>query len=138
MPAVAAARPFREGLLKLTPPRLLGSRCGRCATVTFPPREFCPGCRAVEPITETELSPEGTVYSFTVVRQAPPGIEVPYVLAYIDLPEGVRVLGQVVGVAPEAVTIGVGVRLEPTAFGRDGDGTELVGYRFRAASEVTA
>ncbi|MGW4587830.1 Zn-ribbon domain-containing OB-fold protein [Amycolatopsis thermoflava] len=132
MPAVAAARPFRDGLLKLTPPRLLGSRCDRCATVSFPAREFCPGCRAVEGIRETELSPAGTVYSFTVVRQAPPGVEVPYVLAYIDLPEGVRVLAQISGVAPEDVAIGLPVHLELTTTGQDADGADLVGYRFRA------
>ncbi|WP_236791873.1 Zn-ribbon domain-containing OB-fold protein [Amycolatopsis sp. GM8] len=138
MPAVAAARPFREGLLKLAPPRLLGSRCDRCATVSFPAREFCPGCRAVDAIAETELSPAGSVYSFTVVRQAPPGIAVPYVLAYVDLPEGVRVLAQVSGVAPEEVTIGLPVHLELTAFDQDAEGADLVGYRFRAGSEVAA
>ncbi|GAA5165357.1 MULTISPECIES: Zn-ribbon domain-containing OB-fold protein [Amycolatopsis] len=138
MSAVAAARPFREGLLELAPPRLLGSRCGRCATVAFPPREFCPACRATTGITGTALPAEGVVYSFTIVRQAPPGIEVPYVLAYVDLPDGVRVLGQVAGIEPDEVAIGLPVHLELTPFGRDDDGTELVGYRFRATGKEEA
>lgn len=131
-------RPFREGLLALEPPRLLGSRCSACGAATFPARAFCPSCRTgtVEP---AELSPIGRVHSFTVVRQAPPGTEVPYTLAWVDLPEDrVRLMAQVVGVAPEAVTLDMPVDLELAPFGTAEDGTELVGFCFRATGEVAA
>ncbi|BBF99623.1 MULTISPECIES: Zn-ribbon domain-containing OB-fold protein [Pseudonocardia] len=129
-------RPFREGLLALEPPRLLGSRCTDCGAASFPARAFCPSCRtgAVEP---TELSPDGRVHSFTVVRQAPAGVEVPYTLAWVDLPtDRVRLMAQVVGVVPEAVALDMPVALELTPFGTAEDGAELVGYRFRATGEV--
>lgn len=122
------ARPFREGLLRLEPPALLGSRCTACGATAFPPREFCPACRAGDGLTESALSTEGRVHSFTVVRQAPPGIEVPYVLGWIDLPaDEVRLMAQVVGVASEEVELGMPVDLELTPFDEG-----LLGYRFRA------
>ncbi len=130
----AGAVPFRPGLLELSPDgggHLVGSRCGGCGATFFPPRRVCSRCLddALEP---TALSTFGTVHSCTVVHQAAPGFEVPYALAYVDLPEGVRVLGQVEGVAPEEVRIGAAVELELAPVGSDAEGRELVGYRWRA------
>jgi uncharacterized OB-fold protein len=137
-----AARPFREGLLRLDPPRLLGSRCSACGTLAFPAREFCPSCRAVEGLIEAELGTQGRVRTFTVVRQAPPGVPVPYVLAQVDLADDdVRLLATVVGVAPEDVALDMPVALELTPFGTAADGAPLLGYRFRvteAPEEVAA
>lgn len=131
------ARPFRDGLLRLDPPRLLGSRCPACGTTAFPPRTFCPGCRAVDGLEETELGVEGRVHSFTVVRQAPPGVEVPYVLAQIDLPaDDVRLMARVVGVAPAEVVLDMPVTLDLAPVGTAEDGAVLVGHRFTAAAEV--
>jgi uncharacterized OB-fold protein len=80
------------------------------------------------------------VCTFTVVRQAPPGVEVPYVLAQIDLPaDDVRLMATVVGVEPEDVVIGMPVVLDLVPFGVDADGASLLGYAFRAATaEETA
>jgi uncharacterized OB-fold protein len=125
--------------VSLEPPRLLGSRCGACATTTFPPREFCPACRAVDGLRRAELETRGRVHSFTVVRQAPPGVAVPYVLAWVDLPaDWVRLMATVVGVEPEEVELDQPVELELTPFSTDPDGTELVGFRFRAADPEVA
>ncbi|GAA4709466.1 OB-fold domain-containing protein [Pseudonocardia yuanmonensis] len=138
-PAPTQTRPFREGLVSLEPPRLLGSRCGACATTTFPPRAFCPACRAVEGLEQTELDTRGRVHSFTVVRQAPPGVAVPYVLAWVDLPaDQVRVMATVVGVEPEAVALDQPVELELTPFATAEDGAELLGFRFRATERGVA
>jgi uncharacterized OB-fold protein len=134
---LAAARPFREGLLALDPPRLLGSRCAACVTTTFPPRGFCPTCRTAEGLQRVELAGKGRVHSYTVVRQAPLGVEVPYVLAWVDLPsDQVRLMSTVVGIAPEEVLLDLPVELELAPFGTADDGAELVGYRFRAAEVV--
>jgi uncharacterized OB-fold protein len=60
------------------------------------------------------MSGSGTVYSFTIVRRAfHPGFaaELPYIVALVELPEqaGLKILSRVVGVAPEAVHIGLPV-----------------------------
>ncbi len=79
------------------------------------------------------LSTEGTVYTYTVVHQSTPAFEVPYVLGYVDLAEGVRVLGQITGCDPGDVRIGMPVVLTVEPFGEDEEGRELAGYRFRPA-----
>ena len=58
-----------------------------------------------------EASGRGTVYSYTVTHLPPEGFEgrEPYVLVSVDLPEGARVLGTLVGVAAEDVRIGMPV-----------------------------
>lgn len=55
----------------------------------------------------------GTVYSF-VVHHAPrvPGRELPFVVALVELDEGVRMLGQLRGVDPSEVAIGMEVEVE--------------------------
>jgi uncharacterized OB-fold protein len=69
------------------------------------------------------------------VRQAPAGIETPYVLAQIDLPaDGVRVMATVIGVRAEDVRLDMPVRLELSPFGVAADGADLVGYHFSAAA----
>jgi uncharacterized OB-fold protein len=138
--AEPTARPFREGLLRLEPPRLLASRCVTCGAKAFPARTFCPACRAVDGLVETELTLRGRVHTFTVVRQAPSGVEVPYVLAQIDLPaDDVRLMATVGGVAPEDVVIDMPVTLDLVPFGVDADGAPLLGYTFRATTpEETA
>ncbi|MCL3819415.1 Zn-ribbon domain-containing OB-fold protein [Aeromicrobium wangtongii] len=89
-------------------------RCADCATLVWHPRPFCPRCRSWD-IEWTELSGRGTVYSFTVNRtgraehaayqQAPT-----YVLAYVQLAEGPRILTNIVDIDPADVRIDLPVR----------------------------
>jgi uncharacterized OB-fold protein len=55
-----------------------------------------------------EASGQGIVYSTTVIRQKQPAAS--YNLALIDLAEGPRMMSRVVGIAPEAVKIGMAVK----------------------------
>jgi hypothetical protein len=51
------------------------------------------------------------VHTFSVVHRAfLPGFETPYVIAWIDLPEGARAFGNVLG-PPEEVRIGAAVQV---------------------------
>jgi len=130
----ANVRPIREGLMQMDPPRLLGSVCGACMVTMFPPRDFCPAC-ASDAVPECVALPEaGTLYSYTVVRQAPPGRVTPYVLAYVDLPGGVRVLAQI-DMDPGQIEIGTPVKLELRPIDMDGDQT-LIGYVFVRQEEL--
>lgn len=103
---------FRPDVFAAENPTLLGSRCTECGRKAFPYREVCPSCTALEAAEQVDLSKHGVIYSFTVVRQAPPGLETPYVLGYVDLPDDeVRVMSRIEGVTPEDVAIGQRVRL---------------------------
>ncbi len=103
---------FRPDVFELDPPCLLGTRCGACGGKAFPPRQVCPHCGAVDEAEPTRLTTIGSVYSFTVIRQAPPGLQTPYVLAYVDLDDDdVRVMARLEGSATDEVAIGMPVEL---------------------------
>ncbi len=102
----------REGRLEL-------QRCAGCGATIFYPRIVCPTCLSEE-LTWIEAAGEGTVYSFTVTHRAPtPAFKdrVPYVVALVDLPEGVRLLTNIVGCDPDGVRIGQPVRVTFEAIG---------------------
>ncbi|AOW93574.1 DNA-binding protein [Rhodococcus sp. WMMA185] len=67
-------------------------------------------------------SGRGTVFSF-VVHHAPkvPGRSVPFVVALVELEEGVRMLGELRGVAPESVHVGMPVEAIYLDFPGDDD-----------------
>jgi hypothetical protein len=92
---------------------LVLQRCLRCGSVQHRPRAQCAKCFG--PIEHFVASGRGTVWTFTVTEQnqVPPFRDaVPYVLAYVELEEGPRLLTNVVGCAPEEVRIGLPVRAE--------------------------
>ena len=99
-------KPFWDGCLE---GKLLLQRCSKCGAYRHPPSPACANCLS----EECEWVPstgQGTVYTFTVVREnRARGWDkmVPYVLAVIELDEGVRMLTNLVDIAPEAVTIGM-------------------------------
>lgn len=131
--AGAAGTSFRPGVFEIGADgrgSLAGTRCPTCGAHFFPGRQVCARC-LTEDLEPIAFSTTGTVYTYTVIHQAAPGFEVPLVLGYVDLPEGVRVLGQLVGVAPEEVRMGMEVTLVVQPFGKDEEGRTLLGYAFR-------
>lgn len=87
--------------------RLLLQRCSACAAVVWYPRGICPRCSSVG-LEWFAASGRGFVYSFTINRRGigPYAGVGPYVLAYVELEEGPRLLTNIVDCDPEAVRIG--------------------------------
>jgi len=111
--------------------QLLIQRCTGCGTLRHP---WLPGCTTCGcPDWDTiEASGEGTVYSYVVMHHPPfPAFAPPYVVALIELAEGVRMISNVVGVRPDEVRIGWPVRLEFQSYD-----DELVLPVFRAQGEA--
>lgn len=91
---------------------LLLRRCPDCDTVYHYPRTLCPNC--LNDDTEwIEASGTGVVYSYTVTRQTRGeyGDSTPYVLAYVELEEGPRIMTNIVGCDPDDVTVGQKVKV---------------------------
>ena len=91
--------------------RILG--CNACGHWIQPPLPVCPQClgRDVEP---RAVSGRGTVYSFTInVQKWFPDLQVPYVLASVELEEqdGLRLTTHITDVEPEEVRIGMPVEV---------------------------
>lgn len=93
--------------------QLLIQRCTACGRAIFYPRAVCPQCHAPDPAW-IAASGGGTLHSYSVLHRAgTPGWEadVPYVVALIDLDEGVRVMGNVLDAVPSTVRIGMRVHV---------------------------
>ena len=104
------SRGFWEALARH---ELYVQRCRECATLRLPPRALCTACLS-SAVEWVRASGHGTVYSFTVTHQnQAPGFreELPYVLAVVELAEGVRLLTNVVACPPESVRIGMPVEV---------------------------
>ena len=105
--------PDSEGFWRATSEgRLALCRCRSCRTWFHPPLERCRRCD--EPTAFETVAGGGEIYSFIVVRKpSVPGYldTVPYVVAIVELDEqrGLRLPGRVVGVDPDAVTVGMRV-----------------------------
>jgi len=115
---------------------LIGTKCGSCGTVDFPPRVVCPKCgrRSVGRMQKLKLAGKGTVVSFTIIHDAPEAFELmkPYVLAIVELDEGARVTSQIIDVENEQVKIGMRVESAFRKLGSEGEaGVIHYGYKFR-------
>ena len=88
--------------------------CPSCDRLRHPPGPMCPSCGA-DKQDHVVASGRGTVYSY-VVHHAPavPGKTLPFVVALVELEEGVRMIAQLVDVEPSAVAVGMPVRLALT------------------------
>src|SRR5260370_28545175 len=88
---------------------LLVQQCNACERLRFYPRSVCPYCLS-DQFQWRPSTGRGAVYSFTVIHRAPlPAFrdKVPYVLALIELEEGVRMMSNVVDCDPAQVRIGL-------------------------------
>jgi uncharacterized OB-fold protein len=107
--------------------RLLIKHCNACGQDFFYPRTHCPNCWSAD--TEwKEANGRGRVYTFTIVYQndLPPFNErVPYVVAIVELEEGVRMTSNIEGVAPEDVRCDMPVQVAFREEGGDDDTISL-------------
>ena len=93
--------------------RLALCRCRDCRSWLQPPLERCRHCGG-ETGFET-ASGTGEIYSYIVIRHpsVPAFVHLlPYVVALVDLAEGVRLPGRLVGIEPTEVRIGQRVMAE--------------------------
>src|SRR5262245_36388714 len=110
--------------------RLVLPRCQKCQTLIWYPRPFCPECASTS-VTWIEASGRGTIYSFTVNRRGTADLPEyrdvgAYVLAYVELEEGPRVITNIVDCDPDSVRIGQPVEV---VFHDTGQGTALPRFR---------
>lgn len=84
--------------------KLVLPKCNKCGFLIWYPRAFCPECHT-EGVTWVDASGRGTVYARTIVRSGGFARE-PYVVAYVELEEGPRILTNVIDCDPDTVNVG--------------------------------
>jgi uncharacterized OB-fold protein len=88
-------------------------RCNACKYFIHPPGVLCPKCHSKDLGVEA-VSGRGEVHTFSINHQAwMPGLEPPFVLAVVRLPEQVdlRITTNIVNCAPDDVTFGMPVQV---------------------------
>lgn len=118
-------QPYWDGLAR---GEFLVQRCKDCGRLRHYPRPVCDGCWSMAH-EWVALSGQGTVHSWTVCHHPfHLGFKAqsPYVLLTVDLAEGVRAMGQLRGMDPAGLRLGVEVRVD---FERDGAGPVLPVFR---------
>ena len=105
--------------------RLVLPKCRACQTVIWYPRAICPACHAMD-VEWVEASGRGTIYSFTVVRRGGYAGGGDYVLAYVELDEGPRMMTNIVDCDLEGLACGQPVQV---VFHDTGHGTALPRFK---------
>lgn len=103
-------RPWWEALQRH---ELYIQKCRECGDLRFHPRAQCTNCLSSS--TEwVRCSGRGSVYTFTTTFQNnAPGFResLPYIMAWVELDEGVKMLTNLVECRPEEVKIGMPVEV---------------------------
>lgn len=108
--------------------RFVVPRCGECGRFRWPPGPMCPNCQSTA-VDWVESSGLGRVYSWVVVNHAPhPELadQVPYVVALVELPQGVRVLANITDCESTEIVADMAVELH---FEKLRDGSWLPNFR---------
>jgi uncharacterized protein len=123
-PVNPETKPFWEAT---TQGRLLVKQCRDCGSLIWYPRAICPECSSLD-TQWLEVSGRGSVYSYSVnYRGEGPyrGLP-PFVLAYVELDEGPRILTNIVETDVTDVAVG---DLVEVVFHDTGQGAALPRFR---------
>jgi uncharacterized OB-fold protein len=93
--------------------KLLFQKCQGCGTHFAPYQAICPKCWS-DDVMDYKASGRGTVYTFSIVYRAPtPAFkpDLPYVVAIVELDEGVYFTTNLVGCPIDEVFIGMEVEV---------------------------
>jgi uncharacterized OB-fold protein len=95
-----------------TEEKLLLRECADCGLIYHYPRDVCPDCLH-DDVAWVESEGTGHVYSYTVVHQLQgwPEEDLPLLLAYVELDEGLQMLTLLVDCSPGEVEVGVPVKV---------------------------
>jgi uncharacterized OB-fold protein len=97
--------------------RLLYGLCATCRQPHYYPRSICPNCFS-DATQWKQASGDGEVYTYSIMHRSATG---PYVIAYVTLCEGPRILTNLVDCDFDRIKIGAPVKL--VWKDTEGDGT---------------
>jgi len=96
------SKPFWDGCKRH---ELLIQKCADCKKFVFYPKLFCPNCLSPK-LEWIKASGNGKIYTYAVVYSYAPtefSEDLPYIVAVVELDEGVRLMSNIVDCSPEAV-----------------------------------
>lgn len=100
--------PFWEGCARS---ELWVQYCSACSEHYFYPRAACPGCGSTESVSWVRASGAARLSTYVIQHLPAPGYDPPFVIAIVELEEGVRMMTNLVDVAAEPSALEIGMPL---------------------------
>lgn len=115
---------------------LVAQKCADCGKVSFPRKRVCPACFG-ERLADHALSATGTLHTYTCTYVGAPHLPSPYVIGFVDLPEGIRLLSLIVDCDPwdEVLQVGMPMAMTIGPLMRDEGGEMLHTYKFKPMAQ---
>lgn len=112
-------------------PHLVAQQCVDCGARFFDRRNACGACGGRN-FESAAVATTGHLRAFSIVHRAAPGVTVPFVSAIVETDDGTTVRGNLRSVPPDpdAIHLGMGVRLVTYPVGTDSEGTECIAFGF--------
>jgi uncharacterized OB-fold protein len=114
---------------------LWGSKCRACGAAYLGRRMACARCFAVSDFDEVRFGEYGTLRTFSIVHQSVPGVEVPFIAAVVDLPEGTAVRANLGGIEPDPdkllPLLGKKLQMYTEKVREDKEGNDVIAYKYR-------
>jgi uncharacterized OB-fold protein len=90
--------------------------CGDCGNKMYPARLYCTNCMSSN-LQWVKSTGKGRVYTYSIAYEYPPTrvsefLKTPYIIALVDLEEGIRVMTNIEDCEPEDVSIGMNVAVK--------------------------
>jgi uncharacterized OB-fold protein len=137
--------PCLDGWFTMPPqePQLIGNRCQSCGHYFFPKVTTCrnPLCKKTKPLEKVLFSSKGKLVAYTVNHYPPPPPYhapdpfVPFGVVSVELPEGIRVGGQVPkDVDLNSLKVGMEMEMVIDILYEDDQGNEVMSWKFRPAT----
>jgi uncharacterized OB-fold protein len=114
--------------------RLMGTRCETCGFTSFPSRPVC-SCCGGETLKDVPISKTGTLHTYARSVMGPTDMEKPYVLGFIDLPEGIRIYSLITDCDYERLKVGMPMEMLIGSVKKDESGNDICSYMFRPTKE---
>ena len=111
---------------------LMGSRCEKCKKTFFPKKLVCPHCFDGE-LKEVPLSRKGKLHTYALSVMGPSDMEKPYVIGFIDLPEGIKLFAILTDCEPwdEVLKVNMEMEMVISKIKEDEYGNSIRSYKFR-------
>ncbi|MEM7142555.1 MAG: OB-fold domain-containing protein [Actinomycetota bacterium] len=114
---------------------MTANECVDCGARFFDRRNACAACGGERTFKKARVKNGARLKAFTIVHRAAPGIPAPYVSAIVETDDGTTVRSNVVNCdpTPEAVSLGMKLKLTTYPIGKDDEGTEAVAFGYEPA-----
>ncbi len=113
---------------------LVGQQCASCGKIAYPRKRVCPRCFGTD-LGEYLLSKHGTLHTYTTTYLGSPSLPTPYSMGFLDLPDGIKLMGMIRTAEPSGDALEVGMPMDVVLdrLRTDTDGEDVFCYMFAPA-----